>query len=305
LISFCHFVLSQAACSILGPISPFKRVEKSAIAGTSGKGSDSPLPVLHENENEEDEEEMADAKAPGTAHTYRSPHGAVNSSQKANLSSLMKNFSSEDLTSGNESIIGGFGQGNNLFDSKNPTSNIEELNNDGSSFAAASSALSTLNPLPNLQEGMKKLFSHTHHQSDHSSSPVEGLSASSSAVDLRIKETLPSSNSSSSLTAGNSFNNSSSVTSSAHGGGIGGSSEKEMSTNEKQLTSQDKSIIRHRFDDYDDRGNLTCKFQCQVFYSKQFEALRCCYFDEDNSDGCKDNFIRSLAMSARWSAQGN
>eukprot|EP00981_Chlorochromonas_danica_P012757 scaffold5387_cov251-Ochromonas_danica.AAC.7 len=70
---------------------------------------------------------------------------------------------------------------------------------------------------------------------------------------------------------------------------------------ERQLTSQDKSNIRVRFDDYDDQGNHVCKFQCQVYRAKQFEALRTCYFHDED---CRENFIRSLAMTNRWVAQG-
>jgi 1-phosphatidylinositol-3-phosphate 5-kinase len=76
------------------------------------------------------------------------------------------------------------------------------------------------------------------------------------------------------------------------------------------MMSQDKSDIRIRFNDYDDRGQLLCKFSCQVYWAKQFEALRKCYFQDDSSGNAAaiseslDNFIRSLAMSARWSAQG-
>jgi hypothetical protein len=74
-----------------------------------------------------------------------------------------------------------------------------------------------------------------------------------------------------------------------------------ISTNEKLMMSQDKSNIRIRFNDYDDRGHLTCKFQCQVYYAKQFEAVRTCFFNEEFSI---DNFVRALAMTARWNTQG-
>ncbi len=72
------------------------------------------------------------------------------------------------------------------------------------------------------------------------------------------------------------------------------------STNEKQMISQNKSYIRHRFNDTDEDGNVTCKFQCQIYWAKQFEAVRACYFKEEDNE----NFIRSLSMSSRWSAQG-
>lgn len=78
------------------------------------------------------------------------------------------------------------------------------------------------------------------------------------------------------------------------------SSGEVKTINEKQMISQDKSFISIRFDDTDDKGNVTCKFQCQIFWAKQFEALRNCYFkDEDN-----ENFIKSLSLSNSWSAQG-
>jgi hypothetical protein len=73
------------------------------------------------------------------------------------------------------------------------------------------------------------------------------------------------------------------------------------SPNELQMISQDKSYIRHRFDDFDDKGNIICKFQCQTYWAKQFLAVRSCYFKEFESD---ENYIRSLSMSSRWTAQG-
>jgi hypothetical protein len=72
------------------------------------------------------------------------------------------------------------------------------------------------------------------------------------------------------------------------------------SQNEKQLMSQDKCYIRHRFDDLDERGNVSCKFQCQTYWAKQFEALRTCYFKGDDREG----YLRSLATSRAWAALG-
>jgi hypothetical protein len=72
------------------------------------------------------------------------------------------------------------------------------------------------------------------------------------------------------------------------------------SQTEKQMVSQDKCFIRHRFDDFDDRGNVNCKFQCQTYWAKQFEALRSCYFKGDD----RQSYIRSLATSRAWAALG-
>lgn len=74
----------------------------------------------------------------------------------------------------------------------------------------------------------------------------------------------------------------------------------QRSQNEKQMVSQDKSYIRHRFDDHDDRGNVVCKFQCQTYWAKQFEAVRACYFKGDE----RESYLRSLATSKSWATQG-
>lgn len=76
---------------------------------------------------------------------------------------------------------------------------------------------------------------------------------------------------------------------------------REKSPIEKQMVSQNKRIIRHKFEDRDEKGNVACKFQCYVYFAKQFEALRQCYFNEKDNE----NFIRSLSMSRRWTAQGD
>ena len=69
---------------------------------------------------------------------------------------------------------------------------------------------------------------------------------------------------------------------------------------EKQLVSQRKSHIKHRFEDKDDKGNVICKLQCQAYWATQFEALRSIYLnDRDN-----EHYIRSLSTSHRWVAQG-
>lgn len=77
--------------------------------------------------------------------------------------------------------------------------------------------------------------------------------------------------------------------------------QREKSANEKQMISQNKFFIRHRFEDEDEKGNTLCKFQCLVYWSKQFEAVRQCYFNEADNE----NYIRSLSTSNRWTAQGN
>jgi hypothetical protein len=76
---------------------------------------------------------------------------------------------------------------------------------------------------------------------------------------------------------------------------------REKSPIEKQMISLNNRTIRHKFEDRDEKGNVVCKFQCYVYFAKQFEALRQCYFNEQDNE----NYIRSLSMSRMWTAQGN
>jgi hypothetical protein len=69
---------------------------------------------------------------------------------------------------------------------------------------------------------------------------------------------------------------------------------------EKQLLSQRKSHIKHRFEDHDDKGNVICKYQCQTYWSTQFEAVRAAYLTEDENE----QFIRSLSMTKNWLVKG-
>ncbi len=69
-----------------------------------------------------------------------------------------------------------------------------------------------------------------------------------------------------------------------------------------RMTSQKKSTIRHKFVDkgfYNEE--ILCKFYCDVYWATQFEALRSTYFSSSDDN---DNFIRSLANTAKWMAQG-
>ena len=69
-----------------------------------------------------------------------------------------------------------------------------------------------------------------------------------------------------------------------------------------RMTSQKKSTIRHKFVDkgfYNEE--ILCKFYCDVYWATQFEALRSTYFSSSDDN---DNYIRSLANTAKWIAQG-
>jgi hypothetical protein len=77
-------------------------------------------------------------------------------------------------------------------------------------------------------------------------------------------------------------------------------SPQPISSRESILTDRRKTHIKHRFSDFDDKNNITCKFICHVYWAMQFQALRAEFLDDDEDEG----FIRSLSLSSRWNAQG-
>lgn len=97
---------------------------------------------------------------------------------------------------------------------------------------------------------------------------------------------------------------------------------------EKQLLSNRKTHIKHRFEDVDNKGLPVCKYICHSFWATQFEALRVTYFEnmnifaddqatppEKNNKGnninspnaalhSSEGFIRSLSASVDWQTSG-
>ena len=73
-----------------------------------------------------------------------------------------------------------------------------------------------------------------------------------------------------------------------------------IQTLRSKMMSQKKSHVRHRFEDKDWKGKSICKFMCESHWAVQFEAVRSAFLKEDSNEG----FIRSLAMSSKWVAQG-
>ena len=67
-----------------------------------------------------------------------------------------------------------------------------------------------------------------------------------------------------------------------------------------QMRSLKKIHVKHRFEDKDEYDNVSCKFICHTFWAAQFRAVRGVFLQDDTDEG----FIRSLALSASWNAQG-
>ena len=315
---------SNSNNSELFSLSPFKRSNK----GGAGN-NDNTLPTVQEGE--EEEEYLESSKGSGHHHHNRHQSQHKNTSNYG-LTSLMKsNFSSEDLASMNDSSnVTGFSSNNNLFNANNANLHSTSaalddqmdggnspMNNPESSMNNASIAANIIvdtvkagvntvtNINSNIQEGVKKLIFSS--EGNNSSNTGENQGNQSNSAAHHHANDGGKSISGGGSTPHHQPHTPQQASTPSHGNNnanpaaAGTGPSDNISANEKQMTSQDKSIVRHRFDDYDDHGNLIAKFHCQVYYAKQFEALRSCYFKEEDS---RENFVRSLAMSARWSTQG-
>jgi hypothetical protein len=85
-------------------------------------------------------------------------------------------------------------------------------------------------------------------------------------------------------------------------GGGGGSKglPATMPELEAQMMSAQKSHIKHRFADVDEKGNTLCKFMCHTFWATQFAAVRRAFLGEPKDVG----FLQSLGVARQWDAQG-
>jgi len=86
----------------------------------------------------------------------------------------------------------------------------------------------------------------------------------------------------------------------APGVGVGGGGAPGMSELEAQMMSPQKSHIKHRFADVDEKGNTLCKFMCHTFWATQFAAVRRAFLGEPRDVG----FLQSLGVARQWDAQG-
>ena len=68
----------------------------------------------------------------------------------------------------------------------------------------------------------------------------------------------------------------------------------------KQMRSLKKHHVKHRFEDRDECDIVSCKFICHTFWAAQFRAVREIFLQDETDEG----FIRSLALSSSWNAQG-
>ena len=76
---------------------------------------------------------------------------------------------------------------------------------------------------------------------------------------------------------------------------------------ERRMLVRNKSHIKHTFRDFDEEGQLTCKFVCTSYWATQFDAVRQAFLSEANGQGCdkvEQDYIESLSSAYSWAASG-
>jgi len=78
-------------------------------------------------------------------------------------------------------------------------------------------------------------------------------------------------------------------------------------TIERRMLVRNKSHIKHTFRDFDEEGQLTCRFVCTSYWATQFDAVRQAFLSEANGKGgekVEQNYIESLSSAYSWAASG-
>ena len=82
---------------------------------------------------------------------------------------------------------------------------------------------------------------------------------------------------------------------------------------ERRMLIRNKTHIKHTFRDFDEKGQVTCKFVCTSYWATQFQAVREVFLspkpegDESNTSSGSDieqSYIESLSSAATWAASG-
>eukprot|EP00977_Amphora_coffeiformis_P018268 scaffold6351_cov166-Amphora_coffeaeformis.AAC.2 len=94
----------------------------------------------------------------------------------------------------------------------------------------------------------------------------------------------------------------------------GGDFSRDSSRNvERRMLIRNKSHVKHTFRDFDEKGQVTCKFVCTTYWATQFQAVREVFLSLSNGgDGAsqmsgadiEQSYIESLSSAATWAASG-
>ena len=76
---------------------------------------------------------------------------------------------------------------------------------------------------------------------------------------------------------------------------------------------RNKSHVKHTFRDFDEKGQVTCKFVCTTYWATQFQAVREVFLSPSNGgdeasqmsgSDIEQSYIESLSSAATWAASG-
>jgi 1-phosphatidylinositol-3-phosphate 5-kinase len=85
---------------------------------------------------------------------------------------------------------------------------------------------------------------------------------------------------------------------------------------ERRMLGRSKAHIAHTYRDFDEKGQVTCKFKCTTYWATQFHAVRQVFLSRSSgkgegtaSDGSEpseieQSFVESLSSTAQWDASG-
>lgn len=93
-------------------------------------------------------------------------------------------------------------------------------------------------------------------------------------------------------------------------------SDDELKDVERRMLFRSKSHIKHTYRDFDDKGQVTCKFVCTTYWATQFHAVRQVFLSASTgstvepSNGSNESseveqaYVESLSSASLWDASG-
>lgn len=88
---------------------------------------------------------------------------------------------------------------------------------------------------------------------------------------------------------------------------------REMKDIERRMLVRSKSHIKHTFRDFDEKGQVTCKFVCTTYWATQFHAVRQVFLSrnsgksdspEADPNEVEQGYVESLSAADLWDASG-
>lgn len=92
--------------------------------------------------------------------------------------------------------------------------------------------------------------------------------------------------------------------------------EGESKDVERRMLGRSKSHIAHTYRDFDEKGQVTCKFKCTTYWATQFHAVRQVFLSRNSGKGdgaavdgsepseIEQSYVESLSSTAQWDASG-